>query len=423
MANKDTLNPLAAAQEMVKAACDKLGEDPAVYEILKEPLRCVEINIPVKMDDGSVQVFKGWRSLHNNAVGPGKGGVRIHPDANADEVKALSLWMTFKGGVLGLPYGGGKGGIKADPNKLSKRELEALCRGWVRGLHMVIGERIDIPAPDVNTNGQTMSWFMDEYIKLNGDRMDLGTFTGKPVEFNGSLGRNEATGFGVAIVTREAAKRYGVDIKNSKVAIQGFGNNGSFSFKYIEDQGATITALAEWDPEHQTYAIYNEKGFKHSELEAFKAEHHTLYGFPGAKMISMDEFWAGDYDIIVPAAMENVITTDVAEKIKAKLVCEAANGPTTPQADKILQDRGIIVTPDIMTNCGGVLVSYYEWVQNQYGYYWTEEEVQEKQEADMMKAVEGIFGIVDEYKVPLREAVYMYGIKSISAAMKFRGWY
>lgn len=423
MANKDTLNPLEAAQQMVKAACDKLGEDPAVYEILKEPLRCVEVNIPVKMDDGSVKCFTGWRALHNNALGPGKGGVRIHPDANVDEVKALSLWMTFKGGVLGLPYGGGKGGIKADPNKLSERELEALCRGYIRGIYKVIGERVDIPAPDVNTNGQVMSWFADEYIKLNNDRMDLGTFTGKPVEFNGSLGRNEATGFGVAIVVREAAKRYGVDMKHAKVAIQGFGNNGSFSFKNIEAQGATITALAEWDPEHQTYTIYNEKGLHYEDLVEYKEKNHTLYGFPDSESIDMDTFWSGEYDVVVPAALENVITSDVAKKINAKLVCEAANGPTTPQGDKILQDRGIIVTPDIMTNCGGVLVSYYEWVQNQYGYYWTEEEVQTKQEADMMKAVEGIFALADEYDVPLREAVYMYGVKSIAQAMKYRGWY
>ena len=261
MATED-LNPFESAQAKVKHACDQLGLDDNVYQILSEPQRVIEVNIPVHMDDGSLKMFKGWRSLHNSAIGPGKGGIRFHPGVNYDEVRALSIWMTFKCGIMGIPYGGGKGGVICDPLTLSDKELEQIARGYVRGLHKYLGEKIDVPAPDVGTNGQIRSWMMDEYIKLNGDRMDLGTFTGKPVEFNGSLGRNEATGFGVAIVTREAAKRYGVDIKNSKVAIQGFGNNGSFSFKYIEDQGATITALAEWDPEHQTYAIYNEKGFK-----------------------------------------------------------------------------------------------------------------------------------------------------------------
>lgn len=423
MANKDNLNPLEASQAMIKAACDRLGEDPAVYEILKEPLRTIEINIPVKMDDGTVQVFTGWRAMHNNALGPGKGGVRIHPDSDATEVKALSLWMTFKGGVLGLPYGGGKGGIKADPNKLSERELEQLCRGWVRGLYKYLGERIDVPAPDVNSNAKIMSWFTDEYIKLNGDRMDLGTFTGKPVVFHGSLGRNEATGFGVSIVVREAAKRLGIDMTKARVAIQGFGNNGAFSMKCICEQGATVPAIAEWDPVNGVYAIYKEEGFDYQELVDYREKNKTLFGFPGAKAISMEEFWSCECDIMVPAALENQITSDVAEIIKAKLICEAANGPTTPQGDEVLARRGITVTPDIMTNCGGVLVSYYEWVQNQYGYYWTLEEVQEKQEADMMKAVNGIFALADEYDVLLREAVYMYGVKSVAEVMKYRGWY
>lgn len=419
----DTLNPLVAAQEKVKAACDKLGADPAVYELLKEPQRTIEINIPVKMDDGSLKVFKGWRAAHNSAVGPCKGGVRFHPNVNADEVKALSLWMTFKGGALGLPYGGGKGGICVDPAELSKKELEQLCRGYVRGLYKYLGERIDIPAPDVNTNGQIMSWFMDEYIKLNGEKMDLGTFTGKPVEFAGSLGRNAATGFGVSIVVREAAKRFGLDIKTAKIAVQGFGNVGNFTVKSINRQGGKVCALAEWDRKEGNYALYNENGLDYDKMWDYKQEHGTLIGFPDAKQISEEEFWTGSYDILIPAALENVITGDLAKKLNVKLVCEAANGPTTPEGDKVLAEKNIALTPDILTNSGGVLVSYYEWVQNQYGYYWTEEEVQQKQEADMMKAVEGIFGIVDEYNVPLREAVYMYGIKSISQAMKFRGWY
>mgnify|MGYP001010216682 CR=1 FL=1 len=419
----DTLNPLVAAQEKVKAACDKLGADPAVYELLKEPQRTIEINIPVKMDDGSLKVFKGWRAAHNSAVGPCKGGVRFHPNVNADEVKALSLWMTFKGGALGLPYGGGKGGICVDPAELSKKELEQLCRGYVRGLYKYLGERIDIPAPDVNTNGQIMSWFMDEYIKLNGEKMDLGTFTGKPVEFAGSLGRNAATGFGVSIVVREAAKRFGLDIKTAKIAVQGFGNVGNFTVKSINRQGGKVCALAEWDRKEGNYALYNENGLDYDKMWAYKQEHGTLIGFPDAKQISEEEFWTGSYDILIPAALENVITGDLAKKLNVKLVCEAANGPTTPEGDKVLAEKNISLTPDILTNSGGVLVSYYEWVQNQYGYYWTEEDVEQKQEADMMKAIEGVFGICDEYNVTPREAVYMYAIQSIDKAMKLRGWY
>lgn len=419
----DTLNPLVAAQEKVRIACEKLGCDPAVYELLKEPKRVIEVSIPVKMDDGSVKIFKGWRSAHSDAVGPAKGGVRFHPNVNMDEVKALSLWMTFKGGALGLPYGGGKGGICVDPSELSKRELEQLCRGYIRGLHKYLGERIDIPAPDVNTNGEIMSWFIDEYSVLNGGKLDMGTFTGKPVGFGGSEGRNEATGFGVAVVVREAAKRFGLDIKTAKIAVQGFGNVGSFTVKNIERQGGKVCAIAEWDKAEGNYALYNEKGIDFDELLKYKNEHKTCLGFDGATKISEEEFWTKEYDILIPAALENVITEERAKKLNVKLVCEAANGPTTPQGDKALEERGINLTPDILTNSGGVLVSYYEWVQNQYGYYWTEADVEEKQEAGMMKAIDGVFGVADEYDVTLRDAVYMYAIKGIDFAMKMRGWY
>ena len=419
----ETLNPLESAQQKVKKACDKLGADPAVYEILKEPERVIEISIPVKMDDGSVKVFKGWRSAHSTAVGPSKGGCRFHPQVNLDEVKALSLWMTFKGGALGLPYGGGKGGVAVDPSELSERELEQVARGYVRGLYKYLGDRIDIPAPDVNTNGQIMSWMVDEYVKLNGDRFDIGTFTGKPVDFSGSQGRNEATGFGVAVVVREAAKRYGIDIATAKIAVQGFGNVGSYTVKNIERQGGKVCAIAEWDKKEGNYALYNENGIDFKDLLAYKEENHTLIGYPNAEKISEKDFWEGEYDILIPAALENVITAEVAEKLNVKLVCEAANGPTTPEGDKVLEERNITLTPDILTNSGGVLVSYYEWVQNQYGYYWDEAEVEEKQEADMMKAIEGVFGICDEYDVIPRDAVYMYAIQSIDKAMKLRGWY
>ena len=241
----ETLNPFLNAQKQVKNACDKLGLEPDVYELLKEPQRMIEVSIPVRMDDGSLKIFKGYRSAHNSAVGPCKGGVRFHQDVNPDEVKALSIWMTFKGGVLGLPYGGGKGGVTCNPRELSAKELEQISRGWVRGLHKYLGEKIDIPAPDVNTNGQIMSWMVDEYVKLNGEEMSIGVITGKPVAFGGSLGRNEATGFGVSIIVRESAKKFGIDIKGAKVAVQGFGNVGKFTVKNIQKQGAKIVALAE----------------------------------------------------------------------------------------------------------------------------------------------------------------------------------
>lgn len=419
----ETLNPLESAQQKVKKACEKLGADPAVYEILKEPERVIEVSIPVKMDDGSVKVFKGWRSAHSTAVGPSKGGCRFHPDVNLDEVKALSLWMTFKGGALGLPYGGGKGGVAVDPSELSERELEQVARGYVRGLYKYLGDRLDIPAPDVGTNGNIMSWMVDEYVKLNGDNFDIGVFTGKPVDFSGSEGRNEATGFGVAVVVREAAKRYGLDINTAKIAVQGFGNVGSYTVKNIERQGGKVHAIAEWDKKEGNYALYNEEGFDFKDLLAYKEENHTLIGYPNAEKISEKDFWEGEWDILVPAALENVITKDVAEKLNVKLVCEAANGPTTPEADKVLEERNIPLTPDILTNSGGVLVSYYEWVQNQYGYYWDEAEVEEKQEADMMKAIEGVFDVCDRYDVIPRDGVYMFAIQSVDRAMKLRGWY
>lgn len=419
----DTLNPLIGAQEKVKAACDKLELDPAVYELLKEPKRVIEVQIPVKMDNGELKVFTGYRALHCDAVGPGKGGVRFHPDVNMDEVKALSIWMTFKGGALGLPYGGGKGGVACDPLSMSDRELEQVARGYVRALHKYLGERIDIPAPDSGTSGKVMSWFIDEYIKLNGDNMDMGTFTGKPVGLGGSEGRNEATGFGVAFITEQMCKKVGIDFKKAKLAVQGFGNVGSFTVKNLQRRGGTVVAIAEWDPNEGNFALYNEDGIDFQDLYDYKQKNNRVYDYPNATRITEDEFWDGEYDVLIPAALENALTGERAEKLNVKLVCEAANGPTTPEADKVLAERGIPLTPDILTNSGGVVVSYYEWVQNQYGYYWSEAEVEEKQSEDMLKAFNGVVEVSEEYDVSLREAVYMYAIKSIDYAMKLRGWY
>lgn len=419
----ENLNPLESAQRQIKTACDTLGLEPAVYELLKEVQRIIEISIPVKMDDGTVKVFKGYRAVHNDALGPGKGGIRFHPSVNLDEVKALSIWMTFKACVTGIPYGGAKGGVAVDPNTLSQGELERLSRGYIRGLYKYLGEKIDIPAPDVGTNGQVMAWMVDEYIKLTG-KHELGVITGKPVAWGGSLGRNEATGFGVAVTAREAAKKYGIDMEGARVAVQGFGNVGSFTVKNAQKLGAKVVAIAEWTPGHGTYAIYNENGLDFDDLyKYYYGNGRSFLDYTKAELISTEEFWKLDVDILIPAAMENVITKDVAEIINAKLICEAANGPTTPEADEILEKRNIPLTPDILTNSGGVTVSYFEWVQNLYGYYWEEEEVVEKQEAAMVEAFNDIWKIKEDYNVSMRKAAYLHSVKKVAEVMKLRGWY
>ena len=419
---QEKLNPLESAQRQVKHACDALGLDAAVYEILKEPQRLIEISIPIRMDDGKLRVFKGYRAVHSDATGPGKGGIRFHPGVNPEEVKALSIWMTFKCGVMGVPYGGGKGGITVDPLSLSQGELERLSRGYIQGLYKYLGEKIDIPAPDVGSNGQIMAWMVDEYNKLTGES-SLGIITGKPVEWGGSKGRNEATGFGVSVIAREAARELGIEMKGAKVAVQGFGNVGSYTIKNVQGQGARVVAVGEWTPSIGTYALYNEEGLDFADMKAYFDKHGNLVEYPKARQISLDEFWRLEVDILIPAALENAITTEVAEKVNAKLICEAANGPITPDADQVLKRREIPVTPDILTNAGGVTVSYFEWVQNLYGYYWSEEEVKEKQEIEMMKAFNAIWKLKEDYDVTIREAAYMLSVKKVADVMKLRGWY
>ncbi|MDR7869563.1 MAG: Glu/Leu/Phe/Val dehydrogenase [Tissierellaceae bacterium] len=422
--NKEILNPLESAQKQIKTACDKLQLDPSVYEILKEPQRVIEISIPVKMDDGTVKTFKGYRSLHSDAIGPGKGGIRFHHDVNMDEVKALSIWMTFKCCVTGIPYGGAKGGVTVNPKELSQGELERLSRGYIQGLYKYLGDRIDIPAPDVNTNGQIMAWMVDEFNKLTGHH-ELGVITGKPVLWGGSKGRNEATGLGVAFTVREALKKYNIDINGATVAVQGFGNVGSFAIKNIQRLGAKIVAVAHHNKEIGNYAIYNKDGLDFDDLY----DHYHIKGnrdflkYPNGEIINGDDFWQLDVDVLIPAALENVITTEVAEKISAKLVCEAANGPTTPEADEVLEKRGIPLTPDILTNSGGVTVSYFEWVQNLYGYYWEEEEITEKLEKAMVNAFNAIWQIKEDYNVSIRQAAYLHSVKKVADVMKLRGWY
>ena len=416
--SNENLNPLIAAQQRVKSACDKLGLPETVYEILKNPMRTFEVQIPVKMDDGSIRVFTGYRAQHNTAIGPSKGGVRFHPMVTKDEVSALSIWMTFKCAVTGIPYGGGKGGIIVDPKELSAGELERLCRAYVDAIYPILGEKRDVPAPDVNTNGQIMSWMIDEYIKLSGEA-SFGTFTGKPVELNGSLGRTKATGLGISIVIAQALAKAGKSMNGAKIAIQGFGNVGSFTAKCSHDMGAKIIAIAEWNT-----ILFNEGGLDIDALMAYKESNKgSIKDFPGATEITAEQFWGLDVDVLSPCAMENTINKDTAPLIKTKLVVEGANGPTTIDGEKILLDAGVTVVPDILANAGGVTVSYFEWVQNRYGYYWTESEVEQKEDQAMKTAFDAIWKIKEEYNVSMREAAYMHSIKRVATAMKLRGWY
>lgn len=415
MAEK-TLNVLEIAREQVKHACDKLGADPAVYEILKNPMRVMEVSFPVKMDDGTTKSFTGYRSQHNNACGPFKGGLRFHPAVCMDEVKALSTWMTFKCSVVGIPYGGGKGGMAIDPRDYSQTELEKIARGFARAIAPIIGEKEDIPAPDVNTNGQIMSWMVDEYAQATGE-FQPGVFTGKPVDFYGSLARTEATGYGVATMAMEAAKKLNIDLNNVTVALQGFGNVGSYAGMYIEEAGAKVVAVGD-----HTGTIYNENGINIKALMEYNKVNRGVKGFEGAEHTE-DNILTMDVDILMPCALENQLTSKNAGDVKAKIISEGANGPTTPEADKILSKNGTTLVPDILANSGGVTVSYFEWVQNLSRYNWSFEEVQTKQKKLMVDAFEDIWSLAKEYEVDMRTAAYMMSIKRIADAMKMRGWY
>lgn len=413
---KESLNPFEIAQRQVKNACDKLGTDPAVYEILKNPMRVMELSFPVKMDDGTIRTFTGYRSQHNNACGPYKGGLRFHPDVNLDEVKALSTWMTFKCSVTGIPYGGGKGGLAIDPKDFSTRELERISRGFAAALAPFIGEKVDIPAPDVNTNGQIMAWMVDEYEKVTGN-FAPGVLTGKPVDFFGSLARTEATGYGVAIMAREAAAKKGMDLKTATVAVQGYGNVGSYAARYISQMGAKVVAISD-----SSCMLYDENGIDIPALDEYVKANTHLKGF-GCTEMDRGELLTQNVDILMPCALENQITSENAKDIKAKIISEGANGPTTPEADEILKGNGILVIPDILANSGGVTVSYFEWVQNLMRYTWSFEEVQSKQDVLMIKAFEDIWTLMHEHDVDMRTAAYMMSIKRIATAMKYRGWY
>lgn len=409
-------------QKKLKKVSDLAGFSESFYELIKEPERVIEANIPVKMDDGTTKTFKAFRSAHSTALGPAKGGVRFDESVTYEEVKVLSTLMSLKVALLGLPLGGGKGGIAVDPHKLSERELESLSRGFVRAFNNYLGVRIDIPAPDVNTNAKIMGYFADEYIALNGSRHDIATFTGKSVDMGGSLGRTEATGFGVYLTIKKYYEKIGKSLNGATFAIQGFGNVGSHTAKYLVADGAKLVSINSKDNthSHRAYAIYDENGLDIKKVLKAKEETGSELNIE-AKEITTEEFFALDVDILIPAALENVIDETNAGEIKAKLVVEAANGPVTEKGEAILNERNIPLIPDILANSGGVLVSHYEWIQNITASYWDEKEVRTKQEKDMARAIEEVFETKDKYQVTYREAAFILSLSRIEKALRLRG--
>jgi glutamate dehydrogenase (NAD(P)+) len=369
------------------------------------------------MDDGSVRMFQGFRVQHNIARGPAKGGIRFHPDVSLEEVSALASWMTWKCAVADIPFGGGKGGIICDPTRMSRRELEALTRRYVAEIIDAIGPEKDVPAPDVNTNEQVMAWFMDTY-SMHVGHTSTAVVTGKPLEMGGSLGRREATGRGVMISTRESAKHLGFDIKGASVAVQGFGNVGAISAELIAELGARIVAVTDWKG-----GVYNEKGLDLAKLNDHVRQHKTVAGFTGGTALSNEDLFTLDVDVLVPAALENQITMDNAPGIRAKVIVEGANGPTSPDAHKHLHDRGVFVVPDILANSGGVTTSYFEWVQDRQGYFWTEKEVNERLEAKMTEAFNAVLQTALKYRVDLRTAAYIVAINRVATVTRMRGMY
>ena len=399
------------------AAANLIGLDESLWKVLTHPKRQIIVSCPVKMDTGKIEVFTGFRVQYNIALGPAKGGIRYHPDVNLDEVTTLAAWMTWKCAVAGVPFGGGKGGVICDPTKMSQRELEHLTRRYIAEIIDAIGPEKDVPAPDVNTNEQVMAWVMDTY-SMHVGVATTAVVTGKPVEMGGSLGRREATGRGVMITTREAARHLGLDIKQARVAVQGFGNVGSVSADLIARLGAKIVAVTDWKG-----GVYNASGLDVPALIAWTKEKKTVAGFPKADALAVDKIFEMDVDILVPAALENQITIANAPKIKAKIVAEGANGPTTPEAHKHLHERGVFVIPDILANAGGVTTSYFEWVQDRYGYFWEEDEVNTRLERKMETAFRTVLETSLKYKCDMRTAAYIVAIERVGSVTRLRGMY
>lgn len=412
---QENLDVLASTQTVIQQALNKLGYPEAVYELLKEPMRVLTVRIPVRMDDGSVKVFTGYRAQHNDSVGPTKGGVRFHPDVTESEVKALSIWMSLKAGIVDLPYGGGKGGIVCDPRKMSFRELERLSRGYVRAISQVVGPTKDIPAPDVFTNSQIMAWMLDEYSRIR-EFDSPGFITGKPLVLGGSRGRETATAKGVTLMIREAAKKKGIELQGARVIIQGFGNAGSYLAKFMHDAGAKVIAISD------AYgALYDPNGLDIDYLLDRRDSHGTVTNL-FKDTITNKEMLELDCDILVPAAVENQITAENAGNVRAKIVVEAANGPTTLEGTRILVENGVLLVPDVLASAGGVTVSYFEWVQNNQGYYWPEEEIEQKLEEIMVQSFENVYQTAETRGVDMRLAAYMVGVRKMAEASRFRGW-
>lgn len=412
-------NPYDNVLKVVKQAAEILGYEESDYEAIKYPERELKVSVPVQMDDGTVKVFEGYRIQHSTSRGPAKGGIRFHPNVNNDEVKALAAWMTFKCAVVGIPYGGGKGGVICDPSQLSEREMRAITRRFTASIAPLIGPDQDIPAPDVGTNAQVMGWMMDTYSMLKGHCVP-GVVTGKPIELGGALGRSEATGRGVMLTTKNILAKMGIPMEGTDVVIQGMGNVGSISAKLLHREGMKVVAVSD-----VSGGIYNPDGLNIPAILEYlsKDRKNLLSGYeePGMKRIDNAELLTMKTTVLVPAALENQINADNAEKIQAKLIVEAANGPTTAEADEILKRRGITVVPDILTNAGGVVVSYFEWVQNIQSVSWTEEHVNEELKKIMDKAFYAVWDITQEKQVTMRTGAYLIAVKRVVEAKKARG--
>jgi glutamate dehydrogenase (NAD(P)+) len=394
-----------------------LNLEPGIWKILTHPKRQITVSCPIQMDNGEIEVFTGYRVQYNITLGPAKGGIRYHPGVSLDEVTALAAWMTWKCAVAHIPFGGGKGGVICDPTSMSKRELEALTRRYVAEIMDAIGPEKDVPAPDVNTNEQIMAWVMDTY-SMHVGHTATAVVTGKPLEMGGSLGRREATGRGVMICTRESAKHVGFDIKGATVAVQGFGNVGMISTQLLSEAGAKIVGITDWKG-----GVYNRNGLDVTKLIEYAAQHKTVDGFPGADSLVNDQLFQLDVDVLIPAALENQITIENAPGIKAKIVIEGANGPTTPDANAHLHERGVFIVPDILANSAGVTASYFEWVQDRYGYFWTEKEVNERLEAKMCEAFNAVLQTSLKYSVDMRTAAYIVAIGRVATVTRLRGMY
>jgi glutamate dehydrogenase (NAD(P)+) len=407
----------AAMLQEFDGAARILNLEPGIWKILTHPKRQITVSCPVQMDNGEIEVFTGFRVQYNITLGPAKGGIRYHPGVTLDEVTALAAWMTWKCAVAHIPFGGGKGGVICDPTKMSKREIEALTRRYIAEIVDAIGPEKDVPAPDVNTNEQIMAWVMDTY-SMHVGHTTTSVVTGKPIELGGSLGRREATGRGVMIVTREAVKHLGVSLKGATVAVQGFGNVGSVSAQLLAEQGAKIVAVTDWKG-----GVFSKNGLDISKLLAHVQHTKTVDGFPGGEPLAVANLFSLDVDILIPAALENQITIENAPAIKAKVVIEGANGPTTPDAHRHLHERGVFVVPDILANSSGVTTSYFEWVQDRYGYFWAEKEVNERLEAKMCEAFNAVLQTSLKYKVDMRTAAYIVAISRVATVTRMRGMY